>query len=57
VAAHFIDQELDGTRVAVLDVLGELDGICVKGKAHRRIEVRCRGTLNNLAISMQPEGE
>jgi hypothetical protein len=48
VAVLLVDEELGGTGVAVLDSVGELEGVGEDGLTDRLVEVRSGGDLNDL---------
>jgi hypothetical protein len=52
VSTLLVDQKLGGTGVSVLDSTGELEGVVKDGLSDRFSEVRRRGDLDDLRISM-----
>lgn len=51
VAVLLVDEELGGTGVAVLDSVGELEGVGEDGLTDRLVEVRSWGDLDDLNVS------
>jgi hypothetical protein len=51
VAVLLVDEELGGTGVAVLDSVGELEGVGEDGLTDRLVEVRSGGDLDDLNVS------